>query len=195
MQRGLAIFLTICWIVPGCFAGMLLTARSCNEHWTCRAATAQGVSLSEETNHCQLPFAGTVLQDQGTGWLQKCMKGGYFIRLSELIKRFSSKPVKEKNVNNPERKDSESQGCMWLCNDMSPDQKWTLWKMDTRDKTQNIVWIWSHLSLIGTCGACFFRALVAFMNIIVPIKSACIISKLILWWTLSWSFLPLSKEK
>lgn len=110
-------------------------------------------------------------------------------------KGFHQNQWRKKNVNNPERKDSESQGCMWLCNDMSPDQKWTLWKMDTRDKTQNIVWIWSHLSLIGTCGACFFRALVAFMNIIVPIKSACIISKLILWWTLSWSFLPLSKEK
>lgn len=52
--------------------------------------------LSERLNHCQLPFAGAVLQDQGTGWLHKSMKGSYFIKLSEMIKIFLSKSAKEK---------------------------------------------------------------------------------------------------
>lgn len=103
-----------------------LMVRSCNECWMKGATSAQGTSLPHKLNRYHLPFAGNVLQDQELGQLHKSMKGDYFTRLSEMIKSFSSKSMKGKNVNNPVRKDSNSTDRMLLCNNLSLDQKWAL---------------------------------------------------------------------
>lgn len=121
----MAILLTVCWLVPGCFPSVLLTVRRCNELWTCRAASARAVSVREaeplSASLCRSCFAGPrnrlVAQKHERKLFHQVIRNdqNIFIKIS-----------KGKNANHPERKDSESKGCMQLCDDVTPDQKWTL---------------------------------------------------------------------
>lgn len=125
-MRGFGCFLHHLLASTGMLHYHTLTVTSYNEYWTQVAASSPETSLPHKLYHYCLPFAGTVLQDQGLGQLHKSMERGYFTRLSEMTKRFSSKYVKGKKVSHPVRKDSDHKNCILLCSNLSLAQKWEL---------------------------------------------------------------------
>lgn len=70
-----------------------------------------------------------------------------------MIKSFSSKLMKEKNVmDNPKRKNSDSKGSIVLHKNLTPDQIWAIMTTGRReDKTQcKCILCRSYLPLTGT---------------------------------------------
>lgn len=107
------------------------------------------------------------------------MEWNYCTRLSDMIKSFSSKLMKEKNVmDNPKRKNSDSKGSIVLHKNLTPDQIWAIMTTGRReDKTQcKCILCRSYLPLTGTWQVCFSCTLAE----VITVKSDCIHSKL-LW--------------